>query len=690
LTIICEILYSTKENINVVLKFEKNYFSKKLATTATKRLDAYFNELETIINILAKGYNNEKEEQLDNLGRPLLEGVKKIPHIMSLYIALNDGTFLQARTREGIRHLQNNKEKTLPPYVKYIMRRVQNSSNSSDLIEKWTYLNEDSGVTFEEKIARATSDFNKRDWYVKAELNKTLTWSDEYIFTLTKVPGVTVSKPLSYDETGNALGVIGLDCALSYIEPLLADIKISENARVYLINAKQEVLCSTMNNKVNVESSGGQALISAGSSEDLVLNSAVKSLFSTGGSHTTFEVEGIKYVSTTQKLSKFPISILLITPQSDFTDDFEKVKRDMFLISVAIFLIALCIVFILSKRISTPISRLSEYARAISGMEIDEELIEIKSNIYELRELANSMNAMHLSVATFSKYAPRALVRRLLIDNVQPVLGGKTTEISMMFTDIEKFSTVSENLPAEYLMLHLSEYFDELTKKIVENNGIIDKYVGDSIMAIWGAPDPDDNHVLNACNSALECSLIVEELREKWRPLGKPPLPTRFGLHVGQAIVGNIGSRDRMNFTAIGDSVNIASRLEGVNKIYGTKILVSESVESVAREHILFRVIDRVAVKGRAGGITIYEPLCSMKNAENENYYSFIGLSSKSKEAFELYQEKRYIHALKIYGEIADSFPDRVNAIIPLIKTCQDLIDNENLEWDGINRMISK
>ncbi|MDR1365398.1 MAG: hypothetical protein LBJ42_02325 [Holosporales bacterium] len=684
-------LYSTRGNINAVLKFEKNYFSKKLAATITNQIDSYFNELETIINILSRHYNNEQGDQIEKFNETLLESVKRIPYVTSLYITLNDGTFVQARTTDGICHFRNNDEAKLPSYVKYIIRRVKRAPNNEGLTETWTYLSEDSGFTTTETVEMPTDDFNKRDWYVKAELNKTLTWSDEYVFASTMLPGVTLSKPLGYDTNGNAIGVISVDFAFSYIEPLLRSVRVSGNSEIYLINSKQEILCSSVKDKKTVDNiSRAPSLLSINSSAESVLGVAVKTLFSAGDTHALFEVNGVKYITTVRKLEKMPVSMLIITPQSDFTEDFENVKKDMFIISAVIFLIAFVVVLILSKRISSPIAKLSEYARAIEQMDADGAPITINSNIFELRELEGAMNSMRMSVNTFSKYAPKTLVRKLLVEGIQPTVGGHTAEITMMFTDIEKFSTVSEKLPAEYLMMHLSEYFDELTKRIVENNGIIDKYIGDSIMAIWGAPDPDTNQVINACNAAFECINLIEQLKIRWQPLGKPPLPTRIGIHAGQATIGNIGSSDRMNYTAIGDSVNIASRLEGVNKIYGTRVLVSETVESVARDQILFRVIDRVAVKGRVGGIVVFEPLCAMRNADNEDYYRFIELSSKSKEAFELYQSRRFVDALKIYEEIAVSFPSRETAIVPVIESCRKLMDDEDPEWDGVNRLSTK
>ncbi|MDR1609816.1 MAG: adenylate/guanylate cyclase domain-containing protein [Holosporales bacterium] len=692
ITIVSEVLYSTKENVNAVLKFEKNYFSKKLATTVTSRIDAYFNELETVISVLSRYYNNERGDQIEKFNDALLEGIKRIQHIMSLYITLSDGTFIQARTTDGITHFRNDDKTKLPSYVKYIIRKVQHEPEGEGLTETWTYLSEDSELTTSEVAETPTNDFSKRDWYVKAELNKALTWSDEYIFASTLVPGITLSNPLGYNTDGNAVGVIGVDFAFSYIEPLLQSVKVSDNSRIYLINSKQEILCSTTKEGTNSNNglSKAPSLLSINESAESILGVAVKTLFSTGDTHATFEAKGVKYVATVQKLNKLPISMMIITPQSDYTEDFERVKQAMFYISILIFIVAFVFVLFLSRRISKPIARLSEYARSIEQMNAEDTPVAIHSNILEIRDLENSMNAMRQSVLTFSKYAPKTLVRKLLVEGVQPVIGGQTAEITMMFTDIEKFSTVSEKLPAEYLMMHLSEYFDELTRKIVENNGVIDKYIGDSIMAIWGAPDPDENQVVNACNSAIECAELVEQLKVRWQPLGKPPLPTRFGIHTGQATIGNIGSSDRMNYTAIGDSVNIASRLEGANKVYGTRILVSESVESVAREQILFRVIDRVAVKGRVGGIVVYEPLCAMRNADNEDYYRFIELSSKSKEAFELYQSRRFKEALKIYEELAENFPSRESAISPVMESCRGLIKNADPEWDGVNRLSTK
>ena len=144
-----------------------------------------------------------------------------------------------------------------------------------------------------------------------------------------------------------------------------------------------------------------------------------------------------------------------------------------------------------------------------------------------------------------------------------------------------------------------------------------------------------------------------------------------------------------MNFTAIGDSVNIASRLGGANKFYGTSILVSETVESKARNKVLFRTVDKIAVKGRNAGIVVFEPLGLIQNAD-ETYYKMMELCSKSKEAFELFQAQNFKDALKLYTEIKTMFPEKSESISPLVERCKEFIAHAPKDWDGVNHLKSK
>jgi adenylate cyclase len=684
----CEILYASYANKKLILDFEKEYYSKTVAKTATNLIDEQLRQLELVLKVLAKNFHNNQSPQYGSL---FLESLKSLPYTLSFYVAMKNGTYFQARTLDGITTFQNSNLGALPSYAKFALRAMQRNNQTGQMVESWDYLNEDLGSIAKESLPSALYNATKRDWYMKAEMNKGAVWSDVYLFKTTKTAGMTLSMPLGYNDDSTATGVIAVDFAIKQFKDLLDSIKITKESKTYLISNKNEIIASSTNMKTFkiTNDSVGLTLISVSSTDDLALEEAAKHLLGTDSRHASFEVNKIGYVASVQKLTRIPCSLLIISPQNDFVDCFSTVQRDMLLLSIFVFFFSIVMILLLSRRISRPITELCYAAKKIGEMDLSGEMPLPDSDILEIKELATAMQSMKLGVATFSKYAPRDLVTRLIREGMEPELGGETKNITLFFSDIEKFSTVSEKLPAEYLILHLSEYFDEITKEIMRNNGVIDKYIGDSVMAIWGAPNRDDDQVVNACYAALGSQKLLKKLEKKWLPLGKPALPTRIGLHTGAAIVGNIGSNDRMNFTAIGSAVDIASRLEGANKFYGTKILASEDVERVARGRVLFRVIDKVAVKGKSIGIVIYEPLSTM--GEDSEYYSQIQLCAKTKEAFELYLERNFEKAIAKYKRIVDLFPEAERSITPLIERCSEYSkDPPPDDWDGTFHLTQK
>jgi PAS domain S-box-containing protein len=214
------------------------------------------------------------------------------------------------------------------------------------------------------------------------------------------------------------------------------------------------------------------------------------------------------------------------------------------------------------------------------------------------------------ALSIWGKYAPVDIVQRLYRQKSEPVLGGELMEISMMFSDIKGFTTLSEQLGPSRLAEILGLYLDTLSRIIQrDTHGTIDKYVGDAIMSIWNAPEPVPDHPRMACLAALRCCKAARSLAQTPEWHGFPAFETRFGLHCAKALVGHFGARDRMSYTAIGDAINLASRLEGLNRIYGTSIIASASIVERANEAFDFRFLDVVAVKGKSDPITIYELL---------------------------------------------------------------------------------
>lgn len=228
----------------------------------------------------------------------------------------------------------------------------------------------------------------------------------------------------------------------------------------------------------------------------------------------------------------------------------------------------------------------------------------------DVNAVLDSLEMAKAAMRAMSKYVPVDLVRKLYCERSEPTLGGELLEISIMFSDIKGFTSLSEELSPNQLAHALGLYLEELSRIIQgETHGTIDKYIGDSIMTIWNAPELVPEHPRMACLAALHCRQAAHALARtpEWR--GLPEFHTRFGLHCDTALVGHFGARDRMNYTAIGDAINLASRLEALNKQYGTSIIASQSIVEQAREAFEFRLLDLVAVKGKSAAIKIYELL---------------------------------------------------------------------------------
>ena len=205
----------------------------------------------------------------------------------------------------------------------------------------------------------------------------------------------------------------------------------------------------------------------------------------------------------------------------------------------------------------------------------------------------------------FAKYVPPAVVDKMIANPRLLTLGGEQREITCLFTDIASFTTISEKLDPKTLVSFLNEYLDKLTRIIFKYGGTLDKYEGDAIIAFFGAPVDISNHREAAILAAIEMQKASLEISDKWKGLCGRNIVTRIGLNSGQAVVGNMGSDLRFDYTAIGDTMNLASRLEGANKFFDTKILASET--TIMTSNVVIRPVARLKVKGKTEAVRVYE-----------------------------------------------------------------------------------
>jgi adenylate cyclase len=208
---------------------------------------------------------------------------------------------------------------------------------------------------------------------------------------------------------------------------------------------------------------------------------------------------------------------------------------------------------------------------------------------------------------SFALYLAPDVIERMLRSNKLPELGGENRNVTIFFSDIEGFSQIAEKMPAHDLMQLMNEYLSEMTDIIERHGGYVDKYIGDSIVALFGAPADDPNHAANAARAALDCSARLAELNRDSTTFRDCKLAQRIGINSGEALVGNFGSRKRFNYSVMSDAVNLASRLEGANKFYGTSIIASETTVAIAGDAFAWRELDTIRVKGRTQALGIYE-----------------------------------------------------------------------------------
>ncbi len=337
--------------------------------------------------------------------------------------------------------------------------------------------------------------------------------------------------------------------------------------------------------------------------------------------------------------------------------------------SLVVGIVALIMSLILSREISNPVSAVTNDMRQIQNFNLDTELAP-SSVIREIRTMTDALENMKKGLRSFKKYVPTELVSDLITLKKEASLEVEKRPITILFSDIEGFTTISEMISPEDLAESIGMYFGAMTSEIMNTGGIVDKYIGDAIMALWGTPRQLPDHPLAACRAALACRQREMEINEFLKKKGLPLFFTRFGINTGEALVGNIGFDKRISYTAIGDNVNLAARLEGVNKLYNTGILINESTNELVKDQMLTRFIDTVIVKGKTCGTRIFELVSSRSEASEE----LVRRTELYNAGMEKYTGRRWAEALTIFNSLKSHEVDRPLDLI--IERCRNFVSN--------------
>ncbi len=536
----------------------------------------------------------------------------------------------------------------------------------------------------------------KRPWYIAAVKARKPVWSEIYPNTAGITSYLGASMPF-YHKNGKLHGVLITTVSLEQIGNFLKSLKIGQTGQVFITERNGLLVATSTGEKpfVKVKKDYGAVRIKASQTKDPLtrftakyIEEHAKEIGSSNAVYLETKINKEKqFVVVRPFRDKLGLDwlITVVVPEEDFMGKINENTKNTIMLSIIAMLISILIGIYLTRKITGPLLALSKEMHEIANFELDKN--ENFSSVFsEIEVIQSSLLAMKKGLRSFEKYVSSEIVRRLIKTKKEAHLGVEHADVTVFFSDVADFTTITESINLESLVEIMSEYLGEMTNIILTHEGTLDKYIGDAIMAFWNAPQEVGNHPKVACKTALECLEKLSLLRKDWQKRGLPPLTCRIGLHTGNVLVGNLGSKKRMDYTVIGDTVNLASRLEGLNKYYGTEIVISEELYRLIKDDFVCRPLDLVAVKGRSSHTLIYELMATIEKATDEQKY----IARTYTEALWLYKSRNFSKAMSCLEEFSSNYPDDI-AAKNLYSRCQTYNNTPpDKNWTGIITLREK
>ena len=526
-------------------------------------------------------------------------------------------------------------------------------------------------------------DPRTRPFYALAVAARHGTWTPPYVFVMParadgspgdRVPGITYAEPLR-DAHGAVRGVFTIDFDLARLSALVAALHVSPHGRVVILDEDGHVLAHPTEPLVALQPGAGTAggLVTAAQLAD----PALRALVAGGTARDTFQVAGTPYLARDERV---PLPggaswrVLVYAPESDFTDALISRVISSLMVSLGGVVLSVLLAWLLARRVSGPLTSLAIEMAAVGDFRIDD--TQVRHSLFREIEMMNvALARMKGGLRSFARYVPRDLVRAVLASGQDASLSGEVRQLTVYFSDLAGFTTLAEAKAPDELVHFLGEYLDDMSTIIADQRGTVDKYLGDGIMAFWGAPQPIADHAARACAAALRCQKRLGEYAARGTPLH-----TRIGIATGDVLVGNIGSSERMNYTVMGDTANLASRLEGLNKQFGTSLMISEATFDAARAQIVARPLDVVAVKGKSRGVRVYELLAMTSDQD----VAAATLAADATSALDAYLARDFAGAIAACDRILGHTPDDKPALLLRGRAVAFSAAPPPVDWSGV------
>ena len=539
--------------------------------------------------------------------RFLLKGLKSSPYLDGIYAGYPDGSFVHAVSLEN-----NGSWRDVlhaPPNASFALRIIAPEATGVRL-STWYFLGGGGQIVGALDPVAPNYDPRERPWYKLALAASGPILIRPYVTATTKTLAVTLSERLDAHP-----GIIaGADILLTTIAEFIAREKVSPGGSAYILDESGTLIIhsdpAVMDRLLATMLQRSSAVETDLRIDDPVLDNAKAALGGAANDRVAqFNVGGKPYIGSVSPIRFSSLlegnTLLIAAPLSDFTGPSEKLLEEGLVISGLLLFAGILVALVVARLITRSLSGLTSEAGRLADLEFEGFPLQ-HSRIKEINSLAGALEIARDAIRTFALYVPRELVRKIISSSQRLAGAAVRQDVTVLFTDIRDFTTICERHRPEDVVAMLSAYFELMNEGVERNHGTIIQFLGDSIYAMWNAPVNDPLQVVHACRCALDLAAAVEVFNVHQRKAAKPEFITRFGLHTGQAVVGSVGALSRLQYTAMGDTVNVASRLEGINKEFGTTIIVSREVSDRASE-FEFRPLGLWQAKGRSEKIEIFE-----------------------------------------------------------------------------------
>lgn len=582
----------------------------------------------------------------------------------------DDHVFIAHRTLEG----GNEMEELLPQGGERLRQRIDRYERDSDGMLVF------GGREWAESDYRISRQF----WFKAARDADGPVWSDIYPLPGGERLGVTLAR--RFDRMGDTRGVIGVTIELDRLALFLDEIDLG-NGTLFLTNIYGELVAAP-HGMMDEMGEGGRAMLEKLDAVDLAGPRLAAAALAMEGvtlaeidSIRHFEVadpqDGSRYFVTLAPLGVMNLRVAIVVPRADVLGDID--RNTLYVVgAIALFVLAMAILAVLVSRrfVAGPLSALAGNLRALEDFSLDR-VRPVASRLAEIEHLSNATQRMATSLGSFAKFIPTELVRTLFAQGMEARPGGEQRELTVLFMDLANFTRIAERLGDRTIEV-LGDYLSDMAQEIAREAGTVDKFIGDGIMAFWNAPVALEGHALAACRAALACQRRLA-LQRAASVDDAPRLAARVGINTGTVLVGNIGSRERLNYSAVGDPVNVANRLEALNKIYGTEIILGEDTARAVAGGVILRELDRVAVFGRIGGIRVFE-LVGLR----EQDAPVAAWIERYEQGLAAYRAQRWDEADGLFEQVLAAKPADAAAILMRQRIARFRQNPLPSDWDGL------